>query len=96
MKIRPYKANRTTKCSDFAPEIVEGYNRIYIGNLPCDVTEEELKKLFSDCKISSIRFGMYKETGQLRGSSTVSLLDINLMSKSKSINFLIQKINPEP
>lgn len=75
MKIQPYKANRTTKKSDFAPEIVEGYNRIYIGNLSWDVTEEDLKNLFSDCKISSIRFGMDKETGQFRGYSHVDFTD---------------------
>lgn len=63
------------KASDFAPKIVEGYNRIYVGNLSWDITEEELRKLFSDCKISSINFGMDKETGGFRGYAHVEFSD---------------------
>ncbi|TXG49716.1 hypothetical protein EZV62_025591 [Acer yangbiense] len=72
LKIQPYKSTtRVIKTYDFAPRIVEGYNRIYIGNLSWDVTEEDLRKLFSDCKIDSIRFGMNKETGEFRGYAHV-------------------------
>ncbi|KAK2633750.1 hypothetical protein Ddye_028542 [Dipteronia dyeriana] len=72
LKIQPYKSTtRVVKTRDFAPGIVEGYNRIYIGNLSWDVTEEDLRKLFSDCKIDSIRFGMNKETGEFRGYAHV-------------------------
>ncbi|CAL9007984.1 unnamed protein product [Prunus brigantina] len=46
LKIQPYKATRANKVSDFAPQIVEGYNRIYVGNLSWDITEDDLKKLF--------------------------------------------------
>ncbi|KAK0592760.1 hypothetical protein LWI29_024934 [Acer saccharum] len=76
LKIQPYKSTtRVIKTYDFAPRIVEGYNRIYIGNLSWDVTEEDLRKLFSDCKINSIRFGMNKETGEFRGYAHVDFSD---------------------
>ncbi|BFG22622.1 hypothetical protein CerSpe_088960 [Prunus speciosa] len=75
LKIQPYKATRANKVSDFAPQIVEGYNRIYVGNLSWDITEDDMKKLFSDCKISSIHFGMDKETGEFRGYAHVNFSD---------------------
>ncbi|XP_077217232.1 phragmoplastin interacting protein 1 [Tasmannia lanceolata] len=75
LKIQPYKTNRTQKSSDFAPEIVEGYNRIYVGNLSWDITEDDLRKLFSDCTISSIRFGNDKATGEFRGFAHVDFSD---------------------
>ncbi|CAB4270725.1 unnamed protein product [Prunus armeniaca] len=75
LKIQPYKATRANKVSDFAPQIVEGYNRIYVGNLSWDITEDDLKKLFSDCKVSSIHFGMDKETGEFRGYAHVNFSD---------------------
>ncbi|KAG2723681.1 hypothetical protein I3843_02G158900 [Carya illinoinensis] len=75
LKIQPYKVVRANKASHFSPEIVEGYNRIYVGNLPWDVTEDDLRKLLSDCNISSIRFGMDKETGEFRGYAHVDFSD---------------------
>lgn len=54
---------------------MEGYNRIYVGNLSWDITEDDLRKLFSDCKISSIRFGIDKETEQFRGYAHVDFSD---------------------
>ncbi|KAB2596080.1 protein gar2-like [Pyrus ussuriensis x Pyrus communis] len=78
LKIQPYKAtrpNKPNKVSDFAPQIVEGYNRIYVGNLSWDITEDDLRKLFSDCKISSVHFGMDKETGEFRGYAHVNFSD---------------------
>lgn len=54
---------------------MDGYNRAYVGNLSWDITEDNLRKLFSDCKISSIRFGMDKETGEFRGYSHVDFAD---------------------
>ncbi|KAL9421963.1 hypothetical protein AB3S75_034270 [Citrus x aurantiifolia] len=75
LKIQPYKATKAKRTSDFTPKIVDGYNRIYIGNLSWDITEEDLKKLFSDCKISSIRFGTNKETGEFRGYAHVDFSD---------------------
>ena len=54
---------------------MEGYNRIYVGNLSWDITEDDLRKLFSDCKISSIRFGIDKETEEFRGYAHVDFSD---------------------
>lgn len=54
---------------------MDGYNRVYVGNLPWDITEDDVRKLFSDCKISSIRFGMDKETGEFRGYSHIDFSD---------------------
>jgi nucleolin len=75
LKTQPYKATRSNKAPEFAPKIVEGYNRIYVGNLSWDITEDDLRKLFSDCKISSIRFGMDKETEEFRGYAHVDFSD---------------------
>ncbi|KAF5742655.1 protein gar2 [Tripterygium wilfordii] len=75
LKIQPYKTTRANKASDFAPERVEGYNRIYLGNLSWDITEDDVRKFFSDCKISSIRFGMDKDTGEFRGYAHVDFSD---------------------
>ncbi|KAG7030736.1 hypothetical protein SDJN02_04773, partial [Cucurbita argyrosperma subsp. argyrosperma] len=75
LKVQPYKGTRSNKAVDFSPGIVEGYNRIYLGNLSWDVTEDDLKKLFANCKIASIRFGMDKETGEFRGYAHVDFSD---------------------
>ena len=80
MKVQPYKANREKVKSnhekeDFAPKMIEGYNRMYIGNLAWDITEDDLRKFFSDCKISSIRFGTDKETGDFKGFAHVDFSD---------------------
>ncbi|RVW49404.1 hypothetical protein CK203_080220 [Vitis vinifera] len=75
LKIQPYKTTRANKSSDFAPEMVEGYNRIYVGNLPWDITEDEVRKFFSRCNVSSIRFGMDKETQEFRGYAHVDFSD---------------------
>ncbi|QCE08776.1 nucleolin [Vigna unguiculata] len=75
LKIQPYKATRANKTSDFAPEILEGYNRVYVGNLSWDITEEELRKFFNNCEITSVRFGMDKETGEFRGYAHVDFGD---------------------
>ncbi|KAF3334019.1 ribonucleoprotein [Carex littledalei] len=70
LKIQPYKG-KSAKKPDFAPQTIEGYNRIYIGNLSWDITEDDLKSLFKNCKISSIRFGTDKSTGDFKGFAHV-------------------------
>ncbi|KAK9127150.1 hypothetical protein Syun_015947 [Stephania yunnanensis] len=76
LKIQPYKAMRTqTPTTDFSPQIVDGYNRVYIGNLSWDITEDDVRNLFSDCKITSIRFGEDKDTGEFRGYAHVDFSD---------------------
>ncbi|PKA56368.1 28 kDa ribonucleoprotein, chloroplastic [Apostasia shenzhenica] len=73
LKIQPYRSTRNPRPEkpDFAPEIVDGYNRIYVGNLAWDVSEDDLQHLFSDCKVSAIRFGTDKETGDFKGYAHV-------------------------
>lgn len=75
MTIQPYKTDRTNKTSNFAPQVVDGYNRIYVGSLAWDITEEKLRSFFSDCKVTSIRFGMDKETGEFQGYAHVDFAD---------------------
>jgi squamous cell carcinoma antigen recognized by T-cells 3 len=70
LKIQPYKG-KSAKKPDFSPQIIEGYNRIYIGNLSWDITEDDLRSLFKSCKISSIRFGTDKTTGDFKGYAHV-------------------------
>lgn len=75
LKIQSYKSAKAIKVSNFSPNMVEGYNRVYVGNLSWNVTEDDLKKVFSDCSISSIRFGEDKETGEFRGYAHVDFSD---------------------
>ncbi|KAK5795330.1 hypothetical protein PVK06_036592 [Gossypium arboreum] len=75
LTIQPYKSTRANKATGFAPKMVEGYNRIYVGNLSWDITEDDLKRFFSDCNISSIRFGTNKETEEFRGYAHVDFSD---------------------
>ncbi|KAK6933226.1 Zinc finger, CCHC-type [Dillenia turbinata] len=83
LKIIPYKVTRVTKEStDFSPAIVEGYNRIYVGNLSWDITEDDLRSLFSNCSISSLRWGEDKETGEFRGYAHVDFNDIVSLRKA--------------
>lgn len=74
LKIQPYKANRAQR-SDFTPEIIDGYNRVYVGNLSWDISEDALKHFFSDCRISSIRFGTDKVTGDFKGYAHIDFSD---------------------
>ncbi|XP_019192691.1 PREDICTED: nucleolin 1 [Ipomoea nil] len=66
LKVKPHNSSRVNKVSNFSPAVVEGYNRIYIGNLSWEITEDDLRKLFSDCNITAIRFGEDKETGEFK------------------------------
>ncbi|KAF9674782.1 hypothetical protein SADUNF_Sadunf10G0162700 [Salix dunnii] len=86
LKIQPYKTTKANKKPDFAPGIVEGYNRIYVGNLSWNITEDDLKKCFSECKISSIRFGMDKETGEFRGYGHVDFSDNDSLMKALKLD----------
>ncbi|CAM8978401.1 unnamed protein product [Rhodiola kirilowii] len=80
LKVKPYKMPSATKittdkASNFAPQMLKGYNRIYVGNLAWEVTDDDLRSLFADCSISSIRFGTDKETGEFRGYAHVDFAD---------------------
>jgi len=63
LKIQPYRTTRANKGANFAPGIVEGFNRIYVGNLSWDITDDGLRKFFSDCK----NHLYVSETGGFRG-----------------------------
>ncbi|KAL8549731.1 hypothetical protein ACS0TY_008540 [Phlomoides rotata] len=75
LKIQPYKSATVNKLPNFSPSVVDGYNRIYIGNLSWDITEDDLRKLFTDCTVTSIRFGKDKETGEFKGYAHVDFAD---------------------
>ncbi|KAL0350334.1 UNVERIFIED_CONTAM: protein gar2 [Sesamum radiatum] len=75
LKIQPFKSAKVNKLPNFSPAVLEGYNRIYVGNLSWDVTEDDLRKLFSGCSITSIRFGEDKETGEFKGYGHVEFAD---------------------
>nr|GMD54590.1 protein gar2 [Ipomoea batatas] len=79
LKIKPHNSSRVnkgvSKVSNFSPAVVEGYNRIYAGNLSWEITEDDLRKLFSDCHITAIRFGEDKETGEFKCYAHVDFAD---------------------
>lgn len=60
---------------NFSPSVAEGYNRIYVGNLSWDITEDDLKRILVGCTIKTIRFGKDKETGEFKGYAHVDLAD---------------------
>lgn len=86
LTILQYRKPQLKKSSDFAPEMVDGYNRIYVGNLSWDMTEDDLRKFFSDCSITSIRFGLDKETGAFRGYAHVDFKDSFSMVMALKLN----------
>ena len=94
LKIQPYKATRASKVSDFAPEILEGYNRIYVGNLSWDITEEELRKFFSNSNITSLRFGMDKDTGEFRGYAHVDFSDSQSLKAALTMDQKVLSARP--
>lgn len=75
MKTTTPSIPRRVISSGFAPEMVDGYNRVYIGNLAWDTTERDIRKLFSDCVITSVRLGKNKETGEFKGYAHVDFKD---------------------
>ncbi|KAG6404226.1 hypothetical protein SASPL_136468 [Salvia splendens] len=75
LKIQPFKPTKENKLPNFAPSVEEGYNRIYVGNLAWDITEDDLKNTLSGCAIKSIRFGEDKETGEFKGYAHVDFDD---------------------
>ncbi|KAJ0962272.1 hypothetical protein J5N97_030100 [Dioscorea zingiberensis] len=72
-----YNLSRPTASKDLILhlEIMEGYNRVYVGNLSWDITEDDLRSLFSDCSISSLRWGMDKDTDEFKGYAHVDFSD---------------------
>ncbi|EPS68100.1 hypothetical protein M569_06677, partial [Genlisea aurea] len=73
LKIQPFKyGNRS---SNFSPSVTEGYRRIYVGNLAWDTTEGDLRKQFSDFKVTSVRLGKDRVTGEFKGYAHVDFAD---------------------
>ncbi|XP_078429284.1 phragmoplastin interacting protein 1 isoform X1 [Wolffia australiana] len=75
LKIKPYEGAQKPQKQSFSPEIIDGYNRIYVGNLSWEITEEELRKFFLGCKIAAVRFGEDKATGEFKGYAHVDFHD---------------------
>ncbi|KAL6588005.1 hypothetical protein OROMI_000983 [Orobanche minor] len=86
LKIQAFKSSKVNKLSNFSPSVMEGYNRIYVGNLSWDVTEDDLRKLFAGCTIESIRFGEDKETGEFKGYAHVDFGDSLSLNKSLKLD----------
>eukprot|EP00250_Pteridium_aquilinum_P020080 c24696_g1_i2 orf=99-1244(+) len=57
------------------PSKTEGYTRAYIGNLSWDITEEDIREFFKDCKINSVKFSEDKVTGDFKGFGHVDFAD---------------------
>ncbi|KZV19014.1 protein gar2-like [Dorcoceras hygrometricum] len=75
LTIQPFKSSKYSKTSNFSPSVLEGYNRIYVGNLSWDITENDLRELFSDCSVTSIRLGEDKDTKEFKGYAHVDFAD---------------------
>jgi len=48
-------------------------SRLYIGNVPHDVTEEQLRALFAEHRTTDVHIAVDRETGRPRGFAFVSL-----------------------
>ena len=56
----------------------EGCNTVFIGNLPWDVDEDQIREIFSPCgEINRIRFATNPETGDFKGFGHVEFFDGN-------------------
>lgn len=96
LKIQSYNKPTTTRggnskavaasSSNFVPPVVERYNRIYMGNLSWDITEDDLRKFLSGCNISSIRFGIDKVTGEFRGYAHAEFSDSLSMNMAMKLD----------
>ena len=52
--------------------------KVYVGNLPYTVTEDEIKEFFNDCgTVDDIRIITDRETGRSKGFGFVSFEDEN-------------------
>lgn len=72
---RSHRSSKNDKPVGFVPTKVDKSNRAYIGNLAWDIAEDDLKDVFRDCKISAIRFGKDKTTGEFKGYGHIDFSD---------------------
>ena len=63
------------KCAKNLPKRQKDIPRGYIGNFSWDITEEDIRSLFVDCKIDAIRFSLNKTTGEFQGFGHVDFAD---------------------
>ena len=68
------------------PKKTEGYTRAYIGNLSWDITEEDIRSLFVDCKIDAIRFSLNKATGEFQGFGHVDFADDESLERALQLD----------
>ena len=68
------------------PKKTEGYTRAYIGNLSWDITEEDIRSLFVDCKIDAIRFPLNKTTGEFQGFGHVDFSDDESLERALQLD----------
>ncbi|CAH9126572.1 unnamed protein product [Cuscuta epithymum] len=87
LKVQAYNPFRSkNKVSNFSSTAVDGYYRIYIGNLSWEITEDDLRNLFSGCQIASIWFAEDKETGLLEGYAHVDFADNCSLEKALKLD----------
>lgn len=72
---RTHRSSKNDKPAGFEPTKADKSNRAYIGNLAWDIAEDDLKVVFRDCKISAIRFGKDKTTGEFKGYGHIDFAD---------------------
>ncbi|CAH9103805.1 unnamed protein product [Cuscuta epithymum] len=65
---------------------LDGSDMIYIGNLSWEITEDDLRNLFSGCQIASIWFAEDKETGLLEGYAHVDFADNCSLEKALKLD----------
>ncbi|XP_010554317.1 PREDICTED: 31 kDa ribonucleoprotein, chloroplastic [Tarenaya hassleriana] len=94
LTIQQYVKTPSRRKSGFNPDMVDGYNRVYIGNLPWDTTERDIRKLFSDCVITSLRLGKNKETGEFKGYAHVDFKDNVSMAMALKLDQQIVRGRP--
>uniref|UniRef100_A0A061R067 Nucleolin n=1 Tax=Tetraselmis sp. GSL018 TaxID=582737 RepID=A0A061R067_9CHLO len=69
----PKKARASGKQGE--PQKAPGYNVVYVGNLPFDAAEDDIRAHFAGCSISKVRIHTDKATGASRGYAHVHFED---------------------
>ncbi|KAB5544235.1 hypothetical protein DKX38_012347 [Salix brachista] len=72
LKIQHYGTTRANKDANFAPGIEEGFNRIYVGNLSWDITENGPEESF--LRLQKPSQGGFRGGGHVDFSANASLM----------------------
>ncbi|KAG0318798.1 hypothetical protein BGZ99_005448 [Dissophora globulifera] len=67
---------------------------VFVGNLPYNITKEQLEKHFENCKITSVRIQTDKVTGKGKGFAFLELPDVDSMQKALFFNKTLIKERP--